>query len=452
MSYQDAMRQGQDALLPPVFDAFCDFDRLPRECTAWPVSEPHSGGGTRTCLQDMFHSLKVAADHGRWHWPERPVVFISDPHADAESFLRSLAAAGTIRRSGSGTSDFVLTDFGQYARIVVGGDCLDKGPSNLDMLDALAALFSSGAEVHLLAGNHDLRFMLAVQALTGPRSPLTDHLFVRMGRKTVPLLREVWDRFPAKDLMKDMPDESACRTRIFPGPDWEAQFPRRAAAHLSQKAIDKELSRLRTKQDQFDAEAANAGMTIRMVYAAALMCRALFLDPDGPYAWFYARMNMVHRCGSLLFVHAGLDDTMCTLLAQGGADAVNERFRFEAQQNPFTFYFGPVANLVRTKYRDTDKHLSKTGVRALHAVGVKMVVQGHVNNRRGQRLLAKRGVLHLEGDVTLDRASRLMEGLQGIGAGATLIHPSGDIVGLSSDYPAAKHFHPERPSWDEAEA
>ena len=400
----------------------------------------------------MYRSLRDAAAHGRWHWPERPVVFISDPHADAESFLRSLAAAGTIRRGGSGTRDFFLTDFGQHACIVVGGDCLDKGPSNLDMLDALAALFASGAEVHLLAGNHDLRFMLAVQALTGPRCTLTEHLFVRMGRKTVPLLREVWDRFPASDLVQDLPGETTCRNRILPGPDWEARFPGRAAVHLSQKAIDKELARLRTKQDQFDAEVARAGMTMRMVYAAALTCRSLFLSPDGPYAWFYAHMNMVHHCGSLLFVHAGLDDAMCALLAEGGAEAVNARFRAEAREDPFAFYFGPVANLVRTKYRDTDKDLSTTGVRALYAQGVKMVVQGHVNNHQGQRLLAKRGLLHLEGDVTLDRASRLSEGLPGIGTGATFIHPSGDIVGLSSDYPAAKHFHPERPFWDEAMA
>lgn len=446
MSYQDAIWRGNNTLLPPVFDAFCDFEGLPRECAAWPLSEPHSGGGTPTCLRDMHHSLRTAAAHGRWHWPERPVVFISDPHADAESFLRSLAAAGTIRRIGRGPRDFTLTGFGRRARIVVGGDCLDKGPSNLDMLDALAALFASGAEVHLLAGNHDLRLMLAVQALTGPRCPLTEHLFVRMGRKTVPLLREVWDRFPAAALVEDLPDETACRAHIFPGPDWEARFPGRAAAHLSRKAIDKELTRLRSKQGQFDTEVAKAGMTMRMVYAAALMCRSLFLTPDGPYAWFYARMDMIHQCGSLLFVHAGLDDAMCALLAEGGPGAVNARFRAEARQDPFAFYFGPVANLVRTKYRETDKHLSATGVQKLHARGIKMVVQGHVNNHRGQRLLAKRGLLHLEGDVTLDRASRLLEGLPGIGAGATLIHPSGDIVGLSADYPAAKHFNPERPT------
>ena len=176
-----------------------------------------------------------------------------------KAFLRSLVAAGTIRRSGRGPRDFALTGFGHRARIVVGGDCLDKGPSNLDMLDALDTLFSSDAEVHLLAGNHDLRFMLAVQALTGPRCPLTEHLFVRMGRKIVPLLREVWDRFPAADLVADLPDEATCRARIFPGPDWEAQFPGHAAPHLSQHAIDKELTRLRTKRGQFDHEVARRG-------------------------------------------------------------------------------------------------------------------------------------------------------------------------------------------------
>ncbi|SEM68752.1 Calcineurin-like phosphoesterase [Roseovarius tolerans] len=452
MAHNDAIWQETAALLPPVFDAFCDFEALPRHCAAWPLAEGHSGGGTQTCLLDVQHSLKTAAAHGRWHWPEQPIIFISDPHADAEGFLRSLAAAGVIRRSGQEPRHFCLTGFGQRARIVVGGDCLDKGPSNLDMLDALDALFDSGADVHLLAGNHDLRFMLAVQALTGARSPLTEHLFVRMGRKTVPLLREVWDRFRTPGQTDNLPDEAACRARIFPGPAWETEFPPLAAAHLSAAAITKELARLRNKQHQFDKEVAEAGMTMRMVYAAALMCRSLFLAPDGPYAWFYQRMNMIQQSGSLLFVHAGLDDAMCALLAEGGADAVNTRFRAEARQDPFAFYFGPVANLVRTKYRETDKHLSETGVKRLHAQGIKMVVQGHVNNHHGQRLLAKRGLLHLEGDVTLDRASRRSEGLAGIGVGATLIYPTGDIVGLSSDFPAAKHFHPERPVLDGAAA
>ena len=443
MAEQDAPRGGSAALLPPVFDELRELSGVPRDLVRWPLHAGHSGGGSPACLQAVQTSLRAAAAHGRWQWPDRPVVFVSDPHADAEGFLRSLVAAGTIRRTGAGVTDFTLTRFGRRARIVIGGDCLDKGPSNLDLLDAVAGLMGIGARVHLLAGNHDLRLVLAVSALTAPRSPLTEHLFVRMARKAVPLMREVRDRYPVAAMLSDLPDEAACRARLFPGDDWFDRFPRAAAGHLSPAAIDKELSRLRKKRAQFDAEVARAGMTMRMVLASALYCRRLFLDAGGEYGWFYDRMDVVLRTGSVLFVHAGLCDAMCATLAEGGDAAVNARFRAEARRDPFSFYAGEVANLVRTKYRDTDKQLTPAGVSRLHQAGVKMVVQGHVNNHAGQRLLAKRGLLHLEGDVTLDRASRRDEGLEGIGAGATLIYPSGDVIGLSADFPRAKHFHPD---------
>ncbi|MEM8632405.1 MAG: metallophosphoesterase, partial [Pseudomonadota bacterium] len=192
----------------------------------------------------------------------------------------------------------------------------------------------------------------------------------------------------------------------------------------------------------FDAEVAKAGLTMSEIHAAAQMCRELFLEPGGSYGWFYSRMDVICRMGSLLFVHAGIDDSMCALLSEKGPEAVNRRYRAEVKADPFSFYSGPVANLVRTKYRKTDKALTEAGVGLLLASGIKMVVQGHVNNHSGQRLLAKNGLLHLEADITLDRTSRMLEGLAGIGAGATLILPSGDVIGLSSDYPKAKHFNP----------
>lgn len=431
------LRPQSGPLLPPVFDAFCDFAPLPQFCEAWPVSEPHSGG-----ILDEFHATLAASNSSDWNWPTRPVVFISDPHADAESFLRSLVAAGVICRTGTGLSDFTLTGFGHHAHVVVGGDCLDKGPSNLDMLDALAALFATGATVTLLAGNHDLRLMLAVRALASPRDTLTEHLFVRMGRKALPLMREVWQRFGSPETRAKLPDEAHCRARICPRADWFERFPTAAAPHLSPEAIAKELSRLRDKGDQFAANVAAEGMTMREVFGAAQLCHDLFLQPGGAYHWFFQRMDVILQIGSVLFVHAGLDDQMCDVLVRQGPAAVNARFRRDAQRDLFAFYFGPVANLVRTKYRPSDKQLTDHGVALLHRAGLKLVVQGHVNNHSGQRLLAKRGLLHLEADVTLDRASRAREGLTGIGAGATLIYPSGDIIGLSSDYPKAKHFHP----------
>jgi len=440
MGKRDDMDFKPAFVLPPVFDDAQELADLPRDIEPWRVHEEHSGGNP-AAVRD---SLRAAASHGAWRWPEQPVVFISDPHADADGFLRSLMTAGVIRRN---SDTFDLTSFGRTAKIVIGGDCLDKGPSNLDMLDALNALFKSGADVHLLAGNHDLRLRLAIRALTMPRSVLTEHLFVRMGRKILPLLREVDHRYVRQVDLDRVPDEEACRDRLFPSAGWFEAFPAAASPYLPSVAIEKELKKLRKKTRNFAEHAAAEGLSMRQLYAAAMRCNDLFLRADGAYGWFFTAMDVVARIGSLLFVHAGIDDDMCEVLAAEGPEAVNARYRAEAEQHPFAFYAGPIANLVRTKYRTVDKTLTDRGVGRLHESGIKMIVQGHVNNHRGQRLLAKNGLLHLEGDVTLDRASRLLEGLSGIGAGATLIFPSGDVVGLSSDYPKAKHFQPEQFSW-----
>lgn len=424
-------------LLPPVFDTSADLTDLPRQLEPWHVS---AGSSARPLITAC---LKKARAHGGWEWPEKPLVFLSDPHADAEGFLRSLVASGVIQRNAD-RSGFALTPFGQQAKIILGGDCLDKGPSNLAMLDALGELHRSGADLHILAGNHDLRMKLAIGALRGPRSPLTDHLFVRMGRKILPALREVYDRYVTAEDMLDLPSEDACTARLHPLPDWSERFAIAARDQLRPKVITKEIRKLAEKREQFDREAAITGLTNRQLMAAALKCHDIFFTPDGPYAWFYENMDVIARSGSMLFVHAGLCDNMCKLLAKGGTQALNERYRNGTKNASLGFYFGPLANLVRTKYRSSDCKLTNRGVDRLHRIGIHMVVQGHVNNHAGQRLLAKRGLLHLEGDVTLDRTSRRLEGLDGIGAGATLIFPSGDVIGLSRDYPRAKHFAPER--------
>ncbi|MDB6175996.1 metallophosphoesterase family protein [Paracoccus sp. Z330] len=432
MDYATDHRQPVSRLLPPVFDAEALLGDLPREIQPWPeaVSQPQISA----CLARV-------REHGGWNWPDRPVIFVSDPHADAEGFLRSLSAAGVIRRNGL---QIALTSFGRKARIVLGGDALDKGPSNLALLDALAALREAGADLHILAGNHDLRMRMAIAALRGPRDALTEHLFVRMGRKILPALREVLCRFVTPSDIAALPTEDACRAALMPGPDWPQRFGQAARHELRATVIAKETGKLNEKLLKFDRECARSGMSYRQILASALKCHEIFFEPSGIYAWFYDHMDVVARAGSILFVHAGLCDDMCEMLVGQGAEAVNARYRSEAERASLGFYFGPVANLVRTKYRASDCELTDRGVTALHGGGIHMVVQGHVNNHQGQRLLAKRGLLHLEGDVTLDRASRRSEGLDGIGAGATLIFPSGDVIGLSRDYPWAKHFAPER--------
>ncbi|WP_254868589.1 metallophosphoesterase [Phaeobacter sp. HF9A] len=431
-------------LLPPVHDPVGELSDLPQELERWAVFADHSGCPEPQSAAHLRACLARARAHGGWRWPGRPVVFLSDTHADAEGFLRSLVAAGLIRRDPGTGGGFDLTTFGRVATILIGGDCLDKGPSNLDMLDALGALMAKGPDVHILAGNHDLRLRLAVSALHARPSALTEHLLVRMGRKIIPLLREVHDRYVTAADLAALPEEATCRARLHPRAGWADRFSAAAVQHLTPAAVTQEIAKLHQKATQFDRELAKAGLSARETLAAALKCQDVFFAPGGDYAWFYDAMDVVCRLGSLLFVHAGVDDSMCDVLADGGPQAVNARYRAEQGAHPFAFYFGPLANLVRTKYRRSDAALTDRGVATLHRLGIHMVVQGHVNNHAGQRLLAKNGLLHLEGDVTLDRVSRRSEGLSGIGAGATLIFPSGDVIGLSRDYPRAKHFAPER--------
>lgn len=421
-------------LLPVVCDSDPGLPDLPRQIAPWPGAQGQP---------QIAACLDRARRHGGWHWPTRPVIFVSDPHADAEGFLRSLIAAGAVRRDGA---QITLTEFGRQARIVLGGDSFDKGPSNLALLDALATVRDQGADLQILAGNHDLRMRMAVDAICGPRSAATEHLFVRMGRKILPALHEVRTRFVSDAELAKMPDEAACAARLRPGADWADRFAIAARSDLKPKAIRKEIAKLNEKLEKFDRDMARAGLTHRETLAAVLKCQKVFFTPGGTYAWFYDTMDVVTRIGSLLFVHAGLCDEMCALLADDGPAAVNARYRAEGQRATLGFYFGPLANLVRTKYRKTDCALTETGVMQLHRAGIHMVVQGHVNRHDGQHLMAKCGLLHLEGDVTLDRTSRKLEGLNGIGAGATLIFPTGDVIGLSRDYPRAKHFAPDRMS------
>jgi len=430
-------------LLPPIGRAEIADLGLPESCVPWPLEKNPDTMLAGSSAPDLATSLARANALGPWDWPEKPVIFISDLHADAESLLRSLVAARAILRTGPGLTEFTLTPFGRSCQIVVGGDCLDKGPSNLDLLDSLSYLMKSGADVVLLAGNHDLRLYLGLEALTVKRGSLNAHMFVRMGKKVMPLLREVFDRHvDATDATAELPDEETCRNLMVPGRKWRKQFPKAAARYMNDAAIAREMTRLEKKTDKFADHAAEAGLTIRQLYAAALKCRELFVEPSGRYTWFFQTMKAVHQSGSLLFVHAGVDDQMAAQISRKGVAHVNRRFRKESRKDPFVFYTGTVANLVRTKYRDVDHPLTETGVDDLHAAGIKLLVHGHVNRHTGQELKSKHGLLHLEADITLDRHSRSTEGLEGIGTGATIISPDGNILGISRDYPHAKLFNP----------
>ncbi len=432
-------------MLPPIAAKDLSDLGVPNSCIPWPLFSAGNEQHVHARTPDLVSSVAKANALGPWDWPDKPVIFISDLHADAEGLLRSLVAVGAIIRIGSGLTDFELTSFGRSCQIIIGGDCIDKGPSNLDLLDSLSALMKSGADVVLLAGNHDLRLYLGLESLTVKRGSLNAHMFVRMGKKVMPLLREVFDRYVDPDTVLDgLPDEKTCLDLMVPGKKWTKQFPKAAANFLNEAAVKKEMRQLKKKTTRFSQHAEEYGFTMRQLYSAALACRELFMNSEGQYAWFFQSMKAVHQSGSLLFVHAGVDDSMAALISAKGIAHLNRRFKKESRKDPFVFYSGTIANLVRTKYREVDHPLTARGVEELHLAGIKMLVQGHVNRHSGQELTSKNGLLHLEADVTLDRHSRSAEGLEGIGTGATIIHPNGNILGISRDYPHAKLFNPDQ--------
>lgn len=390
--------------------------------------------------------LRRAVSHRPWAWPERRVFFISDPHADAQAFVGSLVASGGVKQTGSGLDEIRLTKRGRKGVFVIGGDCLDKGPSNLALLRSLRRLMDSGARVTLLAGNHDMRLLMGLMALEHERSPRTEHLFVRMGGKAIPLLKEVYAEYLAgrKKPLAGVPGRKGCRRRLFPDEHWFEAFPAMAREQMSDKAIERELARLRKKVANFEAACEKAGLTLRQVYAASQVLCALFLRPEGEFAWFFEAMRLAHREGSFLFVHAGLDDSTARLIEDEGVEALNRRFAEQVLEDPFGFYYGPLANTLRTKYRKVDFPLTEHGVDRVYRQGIHAVVHGHINLTAGQRLMIRRGMLHIEGDITLDRNSRRKEGLEGHGMGVTIIDPAGRVIGISNDYPHAKVFEPER--------
>jgi hypothetical protein len=419
-------------------------DGLPSVGEPWQLGKHQSVGTDRSNHHAFSEVLERAISHRPWKWPKRPIYFFADPHADAEAFTASLVASGGIHKTGPGDLDIKLTGAGRKGIFVIGGDCLDKGPSNLQLLRSLRHLMDIGAKVKVLAGNHDVRLLMGIRAMALERDPRTEHLFLRMGPKVVPLLKEIHTEYlDKKNALKGIPGERECRRKLYPSTHWFDQFAKEAAWLMPQQNIERELIRMRKKVDIFEDACQDAGLTMRDVYATGLKCRELFLNPKGEFSWFFRDMQLLYREGSFLFIHAGFDDRIINTVEEQSFSYLNRLFHRQIKHDLFEFYYGPLANTMRTKYRDVDMPLSNHGVEKAYRQGVHAVVHGHRNRTSGQRIMLRQGMIHIESDITMDRNSRVKEGLEGYGVGVTIVRPEGQVVGISTDYPYAKVFEPE---------
>jgi len=417
---------------------------LPGQGQVWMLGKQNS------VKKDEYHSAAYAQEMRRaigekpWKWPKRPLYFISDMHADADAFVASLVASGGVKKTGPRDKDFKLTKAGRKARFLIGGDCFDKGPSTLRLLQVIRLLIDRGADVQLLAGNHDIRMMLGIRAVGMEPDPRTDHFFIRMGPKVVPFLAEIRDRYlQGKDALQGVPGTRECRRRLYPPESWFREFPQLAVWVMPDSTIEREVNKLRKKMNDFEVDCKKAGLSLRMVYAAARKWQQLFLHPKGEFAWFYKRLKLGCREGSFLFVHAGIDDRMARLISEKGMPHINRKFRKQMYRDPFDFYYGPMANIIRTKYRPIDMPLTRQGIKLLRKEsGVHAIVHGHRNLLHGQRVMLRKGIVNFECDTTLDRNTRAKEGLAGPGAAVTIFRPEGLVMGVSTDYPYIKVFEP----------
>jgi hypothetical protein len=418
---------------------------LPTRAQAWPLSSVVFQMSPSLDLEEAsLEQVQRYAANKAWVWPPRLLLFFCDIHADTDAFLLSLQASGGVERTGPGDRDYALTPRGRRALFIIGGDCFDKGPENLRLLSCLQHLIELGAEVNILAGNHDLRTYLGL-FYAGRRETKLQHLFVRMGKKTMPLFREIWEaKLRAGEADVDLLDDAEVRRRLFPSESWYSDFRTEAAALIPPKKLLKEIQRIREKTNELEVTCNNLGMTLGEVYAALEHARHMFLSSEGAFGWYFERMNLALQQGSFLFVHAGVDDTVARVLKNGGVDALNAWYRRLVDADLFELYHGPLGNAFRTKYRDIDFPLTPQGVSDLHGAGIYAIVHGHRNILRGQRLTLRQGLLNFECDASVDCNTRRLEGLEGPGGASVIFEPGGRIRAISTDYPFIKDFDPSR--------
>ncbi|PUB76769.1 MAG: metallophosphoesterase [gamma proteobacterium symbiont of Ctena orbiculata] len=414
---------------------------LPTTGEPWHLGKQRSVVKERGQRCSTVSLLTEAVNRDEWQWPKRKHYFFSDLHADADAFITSLIASGGVSKNGKKETDLKLTSSGKAATFVIGGDCFDKGPSNLRLLRVIHLLKKQGAKVVLLAGNHDIRVKLGIASVGMDPDPRHDHFFIRMGSKVIPMLREIVDEYlHGENALKGVPPSRNCRRILYPPKSWFKEFPKMADWVMPEKRMVRELRRLREKIESFESDCAAAGLTLRHVYAAVMKWQQLFLTPGGEFSWFFKRMKLAYRKGTFLFVHAGVDDRMAKLINRKGVDYLNKEFEESIDDEIFEFYYGPMANLIRTKYRDVDMPLTRKGVGLMHSADIHAIIHGHANCYHGQRIMLRKGMIHFQCDATIDRNSRKKEGLKGEGAAVTIVHPKRLIMGISTDYPHIKVF------------
>ncbi|MBF0265112.1 MAG: metallophosphoesterase [Gammaproteobacteria bacterium] len=427
---------------------------LPDKAQNWILGPYHQSiKKDLSTTQSISKSLQKHLEYDSWEWPHRVCYFISDMHADADAFLASLVASGGVKKTGPKDNDFKLTKEGKKAQFILGGDYFDKGPGTIRLLRLIKSLIDKHAHVTLLTGNHDLRTLAGINSLAQKKNELNEHFFIRMGKKPLPFFKEIINQYHQhgkrhtgcdfkmpEDL--DVPGKKNCLYKIYPKPNWDKHFSEAAAKKISDEAIKRETDRTLYKIKHFQSWCKEHQLSIQDIVLASKIVKKLFLHRNGEFHWFVKRLQLSHQIGSFFFVHAGIDDIAAKQLRSDGIKSLNKDFKNLIKKDLFNLYYGPIGNMIRTKYRKSDFRLTDKGVLMLRNSGVNAIVHGHRNLHYGQRIMIRKGMVNFECDSSMDINTRKKEGVSGYGASVTIIRPEKKILGISSDYPYIKVFEP----------
>lgn len=393
--------------------------------------------GKELCNHKAFtDAIGLLSKQDRNIWPTDRTFFISDVHADEQAFVRSLLSTQAVILTAN--NKLALNESGLHAHFVIGGDSLFKGPSNLKLLNVLREFANTGARLTLLAGNHDINLLLALKSFQLPTDSMTEHFFIRVLDKLMPLFVEIDQQYPHQLAQAPSISASQCREKLLPGDTWQYEFRQLAANVLDGHLVEKEINKVSRKMKELDTLLASHNMTMTRLYSIVELTCKLFLEPYGEFAWFYRNMQLAHRDGAFLFVHAGLDDQIAAQLCDEGIDRLNEEFRDQINARLFDFYYGALINSLTTRYRAKDRPLTNNGVKQVNQAGIYAIVHGHRHKKAGQRIKLRSGLLHFESDITMDKNSRKGHALNGLGGGVTVVCPEHKVLGISSDFPYTK--------------
>ena len=397
--------------------------------------------GNEETTGDKTTLIKNYISGKKWVWPEKTIYFFSDLHGDREAFLRSLIATGEVKFS---EGQFELSKDAKKAKFVLGGDLFDKGPSNLDLLDLIKSLMDAGADIDLLAGNHDIRTFVGIHYM-GHKSIKTSHLFTRVGGKSLTLFKEIYDKY--KGQLEECPHtEEELKDILFPDETWLKEFPYYAMEIIHPMKLKKETQRISEKIIEIQETTKALGLTLKDIWSCVMKAREIFLHEQGEYYWVFQNLELAKIYGSFVFVHGGLDDKILPELFAKNTDDLKTWFHDQLKEDAFDLYHGPIGNCFRTKYRLYDHPLSKEGIEDLHSRGIYAIVHGHLNQNKGQRLIYRENMLHFQCDCSLDENTRKKEGIPDPGMAVTIFRPEGRCEAISSDYDKIKVFRTDKVS------